>query len=176
MKTKVNIAFIDGQNLQLGTTKAKPAWKIDLSRFRVYLSEKYNAETAYYFLGAVDDRYEKLYENIQRAGFILVFREHHSSMIAKKKGNVDTDIVFHVMEKIAERENFDKVILVSGDGDYIKMVRYLIDKNKLEKVLAPNSRSISSLYKKLIDNSFYTFLDSDATKNKIQYKQQNKKK
>lgn len=115
------------------------------------------SKTAYYFLGAIDDRYGKLYENIQRAGFILVFREHHSSMIAKKKGNVDTDIVFHVMEKVAEQEIFDKVILVSGDGDYIKMVRYLISKNKLEKVLAPNSRSIPSLYKKLIDNSFYAF-------------------
>lgn len=29
-------------------------------------------------------------------------------MIGKKKGNVDTDIVFSVMEKIAEREKFDK--------------------------------------------------------------------
>lgn len=157
--------------MQLGTTRAKPAWKINLEKFRVYLKEKYSVDTAYYFLGAVNDDYQKLYENIQLAGFILVFREHHTSMIAKKKGNVDTDIVFHVMEKIAEREKFDKVVLVSGDGDYIKMVRYLISKNKLEKVLAPNNHSISSLYKKLVDNSYYDFLNSESTKKKIQYKQ-----
>ena len=165
-----NQAFIDGQNLQLGTTKARPSWKVDLHRFRVYLREKYNVEEAYYFLGAVNDEYHELYERIQKAGFILTFREHHQSMIGMKKGNVDTDIVFMVMRKIAEREKFDKVILVSGDGDYIKMVKYLVEKGRLEKVLAPNHKSISSLYKKLINNTFYTFLDNKSTKSKIQYK------
>ena len=94
-------------------------------------------------------------------------------MIGKKKGNVDTDIVFSVMEKIAEREKFDKVVLVSGDGDYIKMVKYLIKKGKLEKVLAPNHRSISSLYKYLIDNSYYAFLDGDSCKKKIRLRKVN---
>jgi len=169
----MNQAFIDGQNLQLGTTKARPAWKIDLYRFRVYLKEKYNVEKAYYFLGAVNEEHQKLYELIQSAGFILTFREHHQSMIAKKKGNVDTDIVITVMEKIAEKEKFNKVILVSGDGDYIKMVRYLIKKKKLEKVLAPAKRSFSTLYKDL-HPKYYNYLDDGAIKKKIQYKYKKK--
>jgi uncharacterized LabA/DUF88 family protein len=163
----MNQAFIDGQNLYLGTTNARPKWKIDLKRFRVYLKEKYHVDEAYYLLGAVDEDFDKLYKSIQKAGFILVFREHNSSMIGKKKGNVDTDIVFTVMEKIAEREKFDKVVLVSGDGDYIKMVKYLIKKNKLEKVLSPSQKSISSLYRTQINNAFYDFLDKDSVKKKI---------
>ena len=162
-----NQAFIDGQNLYLGTTNAKKAWKVDLKRFRIYLREKYHVDEAYYFLGATNDAHSQLYESIQKAGFVLVFREHHQSMIGKKKGNVDTDIVFSIMKKIAEREKFDKVVLVSGDGDYIKMVKYLIKKGKLGKILAPNHRSMSSLYKNFIDNSHYVFLDSDSCKNKI---------
>ena len=75
-----------------------------MARFRVYLREKYQVDVAYYFLGAVDDEQQALYENIQKAGFILTFREHSQSMIGKKKGNVDTDIVFNIMEKIAEKE------------------------------------------------------------------------
>jgi uncharacterized LabA/DUF88 family protein len=78
------------------------------------------------------------------------------------------------MEKIAEREKFDKVILVSGDGDYIKMVRYLIKKDKLEKLLAPAKRSFSSLYKNL-HPKYYNFLDDNAIKNKVQYKKYKKK-
>jgi uncharacterized LabA/DUF88 family protein len=162
-----NQAFIDGQNLYLGTTHAKDPWRVDLNRFRVYLKEKYNVDKAYYFIGAVNDDRDKLYKVIQEAGFILMFREHNSSMIGKKKGNVDTDIVFTIMEKIAERERFDKIILVSGDGDYIKMVKYLIEKNKLAKVLAPNHKAFSSLYKNTVNNTYYSFLDNGATKRKI---------
>lgn len=97
----INQAFIDGQNLYMNTKAF--GWGVDFTRFRVYLHEKYDAEIAYYFLGAVDENQQKLYENIQKAGFILTFREHSQSMIGKKKGNVDTDIVFTVMEKIADR-------------------------------------------------------------------------
>ncbi len=95
-------------------------------------------------------------------------------MIGKKKGNVDTDIVFHIMEKIAEKEKFDKVVLVSGDGDYYKMVRYLVGKDKFKKLLAPNRKSMSSLYRNNLDNSYYDFLDTDSVKKKIAYRKKKK--
>lgn len=162
----MNQAFIDGQNLYLGTTNAKPSWNIDLFRFRRYLAEKYQVDKAYYFLGAVDNERSNLYKTIQEAGFILLFREHNSSMTGKKKGNVDTDIVFTIMEKIAEKEKFDKVILVSGDGDYIKMVRYLANKDKLLKVLSPAKKATSSLYKSL-PTHYLDSLDNTDIKRKI---------
>jgi uncharacterized LabA/DUF88 family protein len=165
-----NQAFIDGQNLYLGTTQSDERWRIDLERFRIYLCEKYHANKAYYFLGAVDDDRDKLYNAIQEAGFILSFREHNTSMIGKKKGNVDTDIVFTIMKKVAEQEDFDKIILVSGDGDYIKMVKYLIRKGKFAKLLAPSQASMSSLYRQQVDNVYYDFLDSTSIKNKIELK------
>ncbi len=43
-----NIAFIDGQNLHLGTASA--GWKVDFLRFRVYLRDKFSVEEAYIFL------------------------------------------------------------------------------------------------------------------------------
>ena len=46
-----NIAYVDGQNLRMGTTKRDPEWKVYLARFRVYLQKKYNVERAYYYLG-----------------------------------------------------------------------------------------------------------------------------
>ena len=110
-----------------------------------------------------------LYENIQTAGFILVFREHSQSMIGKKKGNVDTDIVFAIMSKIADGEKFDNVILVSGDGDYCKMVKYLIEKKRFAKLLAPNRHSTSSLYRPFTPK-YVDFLDNPGVKNKIEHK------
>ena len=165
-----NQAFIDGQNLQLGTTQARPAWKVDLDRFRVYLRDKYDVEEAYYFMGAYDARYQDLYNAIQRFGYIITFREHAESSVSKKKGNVDTDVVFAIMKKLVEKEKFDKVILVSGDGDYWRMVDYLITISRFGKLLVPNKRSVSSLYKTRTPDIYRDYLDSDPIKKKIIYK------
>ena len=147
--TKIdNIAYIDGQNLFMGTNKREPIWEVDLQKFRVYLKEKYNIDKAYYYLGYVQDgsTFEMLYETIQSAGFILVFREHNSAMKGTKKGNVDADIIFSIMKRLYYQENFDKVVLVSGDGDYKMLVDLLIEESKLAKVLFPKQRYASSLY------------------------------
>ncbi len=168
-KQKNNIAFIDGQNLYLGTTESKKPWKINLARLRIYLKEKYGVEKAYYFLGCVDDNLQDLYDFIQESGFILKFREHSSIMIGKKKGNVDTEIVFDIMRRLYLKEEFDKVILISGDGDYKKLVDFLIEQKKFEKILFPNLDFASSLYKEL-GSEFFDRLDKKGIRNKIKLK------
>ena len=146
-----NHAFIDGQNLHLGTKS--DGWEIDLFRFRVYLKEKYGVSDAYYFLGCVSDENTELYTAIQKAGFVLIFREHNSAMLGTKKGNVDTDVVFEMMRSLIDEPGMDKVVLVSGDGDYKKAVDYILKKRKFLKILFPNKR-YSSLYKKLTNRYF----------------------
>ncbi len=141
---------------------------MDLARFRNYLDRKYDVETAYYYLGFVQEgaNFEKLYETIQKAGFILVFREHNSAMLGTKKGNVDTDIVFSIMKRLYLKEKFSKVVLVSGDGDYKMLVDFLIDENRFEKILFPDGKRRSSLYKS-IGIKYFAALDSPDIKRKI---------
>lgn len=43
-----NIAYIDGQNLHMGTTQRDPEWHVDLARFRIYLEKKHTVSKAYY--------------------------------------------------------------------------------------------------------------------------------
>jgi uncharacterized LabA/DUF88 family protein len=148
MKKEKNLAFIDGQNLYRGTTETNPKWKVDLLKFRKYLSEKYDIEKAYYFLGFLDEDNQNLYDEIQESGFIIKFREHNSAMIGKKKGNVDSDIIFDIMKRIYQKESFDKIVLVSGDGDYKMLVDFLIKEGRFKKILFPNKNFASSLYKK----------------------------
>ena len=165
-----NQAFIDGQNLKLGTFKTNPSWNVDLKRFRVYLSQKYNVNEAYYFIGAYDPKNQDLYSALQKFGYIVIFREHAESALSKKKGNVDTDIVFTVMKSLAEKEKFDKVVLVSDDGDYWRMVDYLIQKDKFEKLLAPSRKNLSSLYKRRMADTYRVYLDDPAIRSKIEFK------
>ncbi len=164
-----NQAFIDGQNLTLGTTTSKHPWKVDLYRFREYLRSKYNVVKAYYFIGCINDNLQDLYDMIQDAGFILVFRAHYPDALSNKKGNVDTDIVFTMMKIFHERADVDKFFLVSGDGDYYKTIQYLNEQNKLGKVLFPAHGKASSLYRQL-GNNFYDFLDKREIREKIELK------
>jgi len=166
-KAANNFAFIDGQNLYMNTAKKETgSWQIDLLRFRIYLEKKYGISKAYYFLGYVQETNHELYEKIQNAGFVLIFREHNPAMIGKKKGNVDSDIIFHVMKKLYKKEDFQKIILVSGDGDYKLLVDFLIEENKFEKILFPDRKFASSLYKKL-GSEYFDYLDSKDVKQKI---------
>lgn len=164
-----NIAFIDGQNLYMGISKSEPCWKIDLVRFREYLRKKYKVERAYYYLGYMksDKNIESLYEEIQSAGFVLHFRQHTLPMTGKKKGNVDTDIVFSIMKKMYKKENFEKIVLISGDGDYKNMIDFLIEESRLEKILFPNKKYASSLYKRL-GSEFFDYLESPDVRKKIE--------
>lgn len=159
-----NTAFIDGQNLYLGTKEK--GWAVNHLRFRRYLRDKYKVDEAYYYLGFVNEEVQDLYDNLQKAGFILVFREHSSALRGNKKGNVDCDIVFGVMKKILDNSLVGKVVLVSGDGDYKKMVDFLIKENLLKKILFPNREFASSLYKK-IGGSYYAYLEDEDVKSKI---------
>ncbi len=52
-------------------------------------------------------------------------------------------------EYLYYREKFNKVVLVSGDGDYKQLVDFLIEENKLEKILFPDRKRASSSYDKL---------------------------
>jgi uncharacterized LabA/DUF88 family protein len=165
-----NIAFIDGQNLHLGTYGVDGSgWKVDLNKFRIFLKEKYRVSEAYYFLGYVSEKEQDLYTSIQKAGFILEFREHSASLKGKKKGNVDCDIVFAAMKQLVDGlDEFEKMILVSGDGDYKKLVDYFVKKDKFAKILFPNTQFRSSLYNSLGGERF-DYLDRADIKNIIEY-------
>lgn len=99
---------------------------------------------------------------------MLVFRAHGDGLVSHKKGNVDTDVVFTIMKNFHENTEIDKIYLISGDGDYYKTVKYLLDNRKLGKVLFPARRKASSLYRQNIGGAYYDYLDYPDIKKKIQ--------
>lgn len=167
-----NIAFIDGQNLHLSTQSDKR--KIDMNKFRVYLRDKFNVTEAYYFLWYISEEEQDLYTMLQNAWFIVLFREHTSTLKGTKKWNVDVDIVFEIMKRVHETKDFDKIVLVSGDGDYVKLVKRLIQHQLLKKIIFPN-KQYSSLYDD-IRTQYGMTLWTPEIKKKIRYFTSKKKK
>ena len=144
MKSKQNnYAFIDGQNLYLAINEL--GWKLDYKRFRIYLKEKYGVEKAYMFMGFMPANQE-LYNSLQTFGFVLIFKPILESKDNKVKGNCDAELVLQAM---IDYPNYDKALIVTGDGDFYCLVKYLDSNNKLVKVLAPSPKNCSSLLRKI---------------------------
>jgi len=159
MKQKSNFAFIDSQNLNLGIKSQ--GWKLDWRKFRQYLRDKYDVREAYLFVGYVAGN-ERMYGNLQSFGFIVIFKPTLELPDGNVKGNVDAELVLHTM---IEYKNFDKAIIVSGDGDFHCLLEFLEEKNKLLKILVP-TKHYSSLLRKF--NNFITRVD--LLKKSLEYK------
>jgi len=56
----------------------------------------------------------------------------------KRKANCDVDMTFYLMK---EKDSFDKVVILSGDGDFLPILKYLKEKGKEIIVLARGSRT-----------------------------------
>lgn len=148
-----NYAFIDSQNLNLGVRSL--GWRVDLRKFRHYLSEKYQVTKAYLFIGYTHEN-RSMYTMFQEAGFICVFKPTLIDKEGRMKGNCDAELVLQAM---IEYPNFSKAVIVTGDGDFYCLVRYFIRQKKLLKVLVPNQNRYSSLLRHL-PSEYLAFVSS----------------
>ena len=146
-------AFIDSQNLNLGTNKniyknrklIYKGWKLDFKKFRRYLWDKFRVKKALLFIGYIKQN-QYLYKRLKSYGYYLVFKPTVKDSHGKPKGNVDAELVLHAAA--IEYQNYDKAVIVAGDGDYRCLHEYLKKYNKLLKIIIPNRHSESSLLKK----------------------------
>ena len=139
-----NYAFVDSQNLNMGVKSL--GWSLDFKKFRIFLKDIYAVKEAYLFIGHVPGN-ENLYKDLQKYGYILIFKPtliFRNRCNVKVKGNVDAELVLHTM---IEWENYEKAIIVSGDGDFHCLIEYLEKRKKLLKIIVPNKRYSSLLRK-----------------------------
>src|SRR3989338_7218706 len=136
-----NFAFIDSQNVNLAIREL--GWRLDFRKFRVYLKEKFGVSKAFLFIGFVNSNNE-LYTALQEAGFICIFKPTLTYKDGTTKGNCDAELV---LEAMIQYPNYDKAVIVTGDGDFYCLVKYLMEQDKLKNVLIPNRLKFSALLK-----------------------------
>lgn len=144
-------AFIDSQNVNLAIRDQ--GWKLDFARFYIYLRDKYKIKKAFLFIGYKKEN-KALYTYLKRSGYTIIFKPtlaHYNKGIKETKGNVDAELVLHAM---IEFNQYNKAIIISGDGDFHCLIEYLLKKKKLGRVLIPNRKKFSRLlwkYNKYLD-------------------------
>lgn len=136
-----NYAFIDSQNVNLGIRKL--GWRLDFSKLRVYLKEKYGVSRAYLFIGYIPGN-NNLYIALQRAGFICVFKPTILRDDGSVKGNCDAELVLQAM---IDCPLYDKALIATGDGDFFCLVNHFFKNGKLGALFIPNRSEFSALLK-----------------------------
>lgn len=134
--TKTDYAYIDGANLDKGT--AELGWRIDYKKFYVWLKDKYEINAAYIFIGYVS-KYENLYAKMRAAGFILIFKDTSNIGYGQIKGNCDADLILRVTRDVFET-SINKAIIVSSDGDFSCLIKFLQEKKKAVTILSPSRK------------------------------------
>jgi uncharacterized LabA/DUF88 family protein len=165
-------AFIDGANLFYAQ---KIGWWIDYEKLIRYLEYKYETSLTRYFAGIDTNnntprkplhsfrefkgyistlgREKKsiaFYEKLESFGYELILKpikRYSQNGTIHIKANCDIDIALYM---IKEKDTIDRIILLSGDGDFFPVLEYLISEGKQIIVIAWGSntaREIKNLMK-----------------------------
>ena len=79
------------------------------------------------------------------------------------KGNVDAELVLHAAA--IEYDNYNQAVIVTSDGDFACLIRYLDDNNKLKKIITPTEK-----FSKLLKPFVKSILPLKTIKNQVNKK------
>lgn len=99
----------------------------------------------------------RFYLRLEQFGYKLflkpvkLFRQDDGIM--KRKANCDVDMAFHLMK---EQSSFDRALILSGDGDFLPVLKYLKKEGKEVIVLARGPRTAREI-RQFAGNNFRDF-------------------
>lgn len=161
-------AYIDGANLHKGIKSL--GWKLHYGRFRSWLRQKYGVSEARIFIGHIP-KHVGLYSHLQKSGYHLTFKEVVYGASGAPKGNCDADLVLQVVRDIFEVK-LDRVVIVSSDGDYASLVRFLGEKCMACTIISPAKPNKCSM---LLKRTGTPILYLQDIRRKVEYNDVSKK-
>lgn len=135
-------AFIDASNIIYGTRDE--GWKVDFKKLYKYLKERFGCKVVYYFAGldSINTKQKNFYKLLSDFGYkmilkpVKIYSQPDGSKI--RKANCDVDLTFYAMRDLPK---FDRLILLSGDGDFEILLKYLVEIGKNVLILANSKRT-----------------------------------
>jgi len=155
---KKTIIFIDGANIFY--TQKKIKFTINWFKVKKLLSKEYKIRGIYYYTGIKEgDLKMKKYLNYLNKLDIQTITKPLKLIKDEKgkiifKSNCDVEICVDILTKINE---FDNLILFSGDSDFVYLLRILKEKYNKKIIIYSSRRTISWEIKLIVDK--YIFLE-----------------
>ncbi len=90
----------------------------------------------------------RFYKKLKRFGYDLYLKPvklyEQEDGTTKRKANCDVEMAFYLMKA---KDNFNRAIVLSGDGDFLPVLKYLKKQNKKIIILARGPRSAKEIKK-----------------------------
>ena len=100
----------------------------------------------------------KFYIRLEKFGYNLFLKPvklyDQEDGSTKRKANCDVDMAFHLMK---EMDNFDRVLILSGDGDFLPVLKHLKNSGKEVIVLGRGERTAKEI-KQFTGGNFKDFV------------------
>jgi uncharacterized LabA/DUF88 family protein len=149
------------------TISKKAGWQIEWVKFKTYCEDRYESPTFFYYEGVpskgqyfdnnpkhkLADFIEAKERKLNYFKFLkrLSFKVRHKPVGRvyndtagqyKHKCNFDVEVTIDALDGI---DLYDVFVLFSGDGDFVKLIKYLKGKRKKTVVIAPSERLSDNL-------------------------------
>lgn len=163
MRKGKTYAFIDASNIIYGTRDE--GWKVDFKKLFKYLKERHDCKKIYYFAGIEKNnkKQHSFYRKLKLFGYDLILKPvklySQPGGGTVRKANCDVDLTFYAMR---DKDLFNKGIFLTGDGDFVILLKYLV-KIKKDIVVIAHSRRTAREIKKLNGIKFNDFGGLKAT-------------
>lgn len=99
----------------------------------------------------------KFYLKLEKFGYKLFLKPvklyEQEDGSTKRKANCDVDMAFHLMK---EEDNFERAVVLSGDGDFLPVLKYLKENGKEVIVLGRSKRTAKEI-RRFAGSSFRDF-------------------
>lgn len=153
LKGKKTLVLIDGANLYYAAMSKK--LRLDFSQIFNFFNKNANLQECIYYT-AFDPNDEKqltFIKNLETVGYKICSKPLKTFKDESKKGNLDVEIVVDALTKL---DNYEYLILVSGDGDFNYLVDKLDESGKKVAVLGVGGSMSFELHK---NADYYFFLE-----------------
>lgn len=115
--------FIDAANILY--SQQTLCWRVDYKKLKEYFQKECDFKEIYFYTGQVGDNYKQnsFIEKLTNLGYIVKAKEVKRIKISRTayewKGNLDVELTIDVL---ANLNNFDTLILMSGDSDFAPLL------------------------------------------------------
>jgi uncharacterized LabA/DUF88 family protein len=140
MKT---VVYIDAANIILSAQNRN--FNIDIPKVIQHIKDVYRTNHIIYFTGNFKSKHKE-FSSLRSVGVELVLKEIYNES-AKVKANCDVEIAHRVTSDIL-LDTIHKIVVLSGDGDFVHLYDFARRKNSTVKVIAFDPKSCSRMIKK----------------------------
>ena len=144
--------FIDAANILY--SQQTLGWRVDYKKLKEYFESECDLRAIYFYTGRVgaDNKQNSFIKKLEKFGYIVKAKEVKRIKISKNayewKGNLDVELTIDV---IGNMNNFDTLILMSGDSDFAPLLDAVKGQHKRTLVMSTKGH----ISKELLDRAKY---------------------